>query len=163
MFRSTLLQVVNFQSGGKLDIRKKGEMRKVFLKRTHSFFFSFLLFLLWSGSGTSRKVDSALNSRADVTSQLITVSMCFLGSLLSSLTRFTEILSFYLSPPAPNWSLHNPSHFWCDRFPLATLIFIIFLFLISNQMGAWSQCVATCLYILYVAADELTSGWEFYC
>ena len=24
-------------------------------------------------------------------------------------------------------------------------------------------CVATRLYILYVAADESTSGWEFYC
>ncbi len=36
-------------------------------------------------------------------------------------------------------------------------------FLISNQMGAWSRCVATRLYILYVAADESTSGWEFYC
>ena len=125
MFRSSLLQVVNFQSGGKSDIRKKGERRKMFLKSTYSFF---LIFLLWSGSGTSRKVVSALNSRADITSRLITVSMCFLGSLLSLLTRFTEIQSFYLSPPAPNLSLHNPSHFWCDRFPLATLIFLIFLF-----------------------------------
>ena len=125
MFRSSLLQVVNFQSGGKSEIRKKEERRKMFLKSTYSFF---LFFLLWSGSGTSRKVVSALNSRADVTSCLITVSMCFLGSLLSSLTWFTEILSFYLSPPAPNSSLHNPSHFWRDRFSLATLIFIILLF-----------------------------------
>ena len=39
------------------------------------------------------------------------VSMCFLGSLLSSLTWFTEIPSIYLSPPVPNSSLHNPSHF----------------------------------------------------
>ena len=125
MFRSSLLQVVNFQSGGKSDVRKKEERGKLFLKSTYSFF-SF--FLLWSGSGTSRKVVSALNSWADVTSHLITVSMCFLGSLLSSLPRFTEILNLYLSPPAPNSSLHNPSHFWRDRFPLATLIFIIFLF-----------------------------------
>ena len=90
--------------------------------------------------------------------------MCFLGSLLSSLSRFAKMSSFYLSQPAPNSSLHNPSHFWRDRFPLATLIFIIFLFfLISNRMGVWSRCVATRLYILYVAADESTSGWEFYC
>ena len=125
MFRSSLLQVVNFQSGGKSDVKKKGKRRKMFLKSTYSFF---LFFLLWSGSGTCRKVVSALNSISDVTSRLITVSICFLGSPLSSLTRFTEILSFYLSPPAPNSSLHNPSHFWRDRFPLATLIFIIFLF-----------------------------------
>ena len=88
----------------------------MFLKSTYSFFFSFLffsflLFLLWSGSGTSRKVVSALNSRVDVTSLLITVFTCFLGSPLSSLTRFTENLSIYLSPPAPNSSLQNPSHF----------------------------------------------------
>ena len=108
MFRSSLLQVVNFQSGRKSDVRKKGERRKMFLKSTYSFF---LFFLLWSGSGTSRKVVSALNSKVDVISRLITVSMCFLGSLLSSLTWFTEILSIYLSPPAPNSSLHNPSHF----------------------------------------------------
>ena len=111
MFRSSLLQVVNFRSGGKSDIRKKGERRKMFLKSTYSFFFSFLLFLLWSGRGTSRKVVSALNSRVDVTFRLVTVSMCFLGSLLSSLIQFTEILSIYLSPPASNSSLQNPSHF----------------------------------------------------
>ena len=91
---------------------KKGERRRMFLKSTYSFFFSFLflLFLLWSGSGsgTSRKVVSALNSRADVISLLIIVFTCFLGSLLSSLT---ENLSIYLSPPAPNSPLQNPSNF----------------------------------------------------
>ena len=100
----------------------------MFLKSTYSFFFSFLLFLLWSGSGNSRKVVSALNSRADVTSLLITVFMCFLGSLLSSLPRFTENPSIHLSPPGPNSSLQNPSNFWRDRFPLATLLFLIYLF-----------------------------------
>ena len=40
MLRSSLLQVVNFRSGGKSDIRKKGERRKMFLKSTYSFFFS---------------------------------------------------------------------------------------------------------------------------
>ena len=111
MFRSSPLQVVNFRSGGKSDIKKKGERRRMFLKSTYSFFFSFLLFLLWSGSGTSRKVVLALNSRADVTSLLVIVFTCFLGSLLSSLTRFTENLSIYLSPPAPNSPLQNPSNF----------------------------------------------------
>ena len=165
MFRSSLLQVVNFRNDEKSDIREKGERRRMFLKSTYFFFFYFLLFLLWSGSGTSRKVVSAHNSRVYVTFRLITVSMYFLGSLLSSLTRFTEIPSIYLSPPTPNSSFNNPSHFWRDCFPLATLIFIIFLFffLISNRMGAWSRCVATRLYILYEAADESTSGWEFYC
>ena len=80
----------------------------MFLKSTYSFFFSSLL---RSGSGTSRKVVSAFNARADVTSLLITVFMSFLGSLSSSLTRFTENPSIYLSPPAPNSSLPNPSNF----------------------------------------------------
>ena len=111
MFRSSPLQVVNFRSGGKSDIKKKGERRRMFLKSTYSFFFSFLLFLLWSGSGTSRKVVLTLNLRVDVTSVLVIVFMCFLGSLLSSLTRFTENLSIYLSPPAPNSPLRNPSNF----------------------------------------------------
>ena len=105
---------------------KKGKEENVF--KEYLFLFSFLFFLLWSGSGTSRKVVSALNSRADVTSRLITVFMCFPRSLLSSLTWFTENPSIYLSPPAPNSSLQNPSHFgatashWLFKF----LVFFFF-------------------------------------
>ena len=125
MFWSSLSQVVNFQSGGKSDVRKKGERMKMFLKSTYSFF---LFFLLWSGSGTSIKVVSALNLRADITSRLIIVSMCFLGSLLSSLTQFTEIPSIYLSPLAPNSWLHNPSHFGvtASHWLLQFLLFFVF-------------------------------------
>ena len=124
IFFIRLLNKRNFKVVKSRMLEKRGKEENVFKE----FLFLFSFFLLWSGSGTSRKVVSALNSRADITSHLIMVSMCFLGSLLSSLPRFTEILSFYLSPPSPNLSLHNPSHFWCDRFPSATLIFIIFLF-----------------------------------
>ncbi len=103
MFRSSLLQVVNFRSGGKSNIRKKrGKEKNVFKEYFLFLFFSSLF--SWSGSGTCRKVVSALNSRADVTSRLITVSMCFFVSLLSSLTLLTENPSIYLSPPAPNSS-----------------------------------------------------------
>ena len=115
MFRSSHLLVVNFRSGGKSDIKKKGERRRMLFKEYLFLFlfFSFLLYLLWSGSGTSREVVSALNSRADVTSLLVIVFTCCasLGLLLSSLSRFTENLSIYLSPPAPNSSLQNPSNF----------------------------------------------------
>ena len=129
----------------------------MFFKSTSSFF---LFFLLWSGCRTSRKVVSALSSRADVTPRLITVSICFLWSLLFSLSRFTEIPSIYLSPPAPNSSLHILAR----PLPIGFFNFYYFsFFLISNRMGAWSRCVATRLYTLYVAADESTSGWEFYC
>ena len=124
-------------------LRKRVKGGKCLLRVLIPFFF-----LLWSGSGTSRKVLSALCSRADVTSRSITVSICFLWSLLFSLSRFTKIPSFYLSPSAPNSSLHNPSHFCRDRFPLATLILLFFLFfLTSDRMGAWRRCVATRSYI----------------
>ena len=127
MFRSSPLQVVNFQSGGKSNVKKKEKEKKMFIKSTYSLsFFFFFFFLLWLGSGTSRKVVSALSSRADVTSRLITVSICFLWSLFVLTDSVHKIPSFYLSQPAPNSSLHDPSHFWRDRFPLATLIFIIF-------------------------------------
>ena len=166
MFRSSPLQIVNFRSGGKSDIKKKGERRKMFFKSTYSFFFSFLFFsfLLWSGSGTSRKVVSALNSRADVTSLLVIVFTCFLGSLLSSLTRFTENQSIYLSPPAPNSPLQNPSNFGAtaSHWLIYFLLFFFFLIFLTGWMRG-ALCVATRLYILYVAADESTSGWEFYC
>ena len=142
---------------------KRGKKENVFKEYLFLFLSFFFLFLLRSGSGTSRKVASALNSRADVTSLLITVPMCFLGSLLSSLTRFTENPSIYLSPPAPNSSLQNSAHFG-GPLPIGYFNFYYFsFFLIFNRMGAWSRCVATRLYILYVAADELIFGWEFYC
>ena len=42
MFRTSLLQVVNFQSGEKSDVRKKGGKEENFLKSTNCFFLSFL-------------------------------------------------------------------------------------------------------------------------
>ena len=41
MFRSSPLHVVSFQSGGKSDVREKGERRKMFIKSSYSLFFSF--------------------------------------------------------------------------------------------------------------------------
>ena len=41
MFRSSPLHVVSFQSGGKSDVKKNGEGRKLFIKSIYSFFFSF--------------------------------------------------------------------------------------------------------------------------
>ena len=129
-------------------LRKKGREENVYKVYSFLFFFFLSFFLLWSGSGTSRKVVSALSSRTDITSRLITVSICFLWSLFVLTVSVHKISSFYLSPPAPKSLLRDPSHFWYDRFPLATLIIIIFfIFLTSDQMGAWSRCVATRLYI----------------
>ena len=143
MFRSSPLYIISFQSGGKSDVKKKGRKEEN-VCRVYLFLFSFLS---WSGSGTSRKVVSALSSRADVTSRLIAVSMCFLWSLFVLTVSVHKISSFYLSPPAPNSSLHNPSHVWRNCFPLATLILLFFFFLTSDRKGACSRCVATHLYI----------------
>ena len=88
--------------------KKRGKEENVFKE----YLFLFLFFLLWSGSGTSREVVSALNSRADVTSLLVIVFTCFLGSLFvltDPVYRKPEYLS--LSPPAPNSPLQNPSNF----------------------------------------------------
>ena len=160
MFRSSLSQVVNFQSGGKSDVRKK-RGKEENISKEYLFLFSF--FLLWSGSGTSRKVVSALNSRADVTSRLITVSMCFLGSLLSSLTRSPKSWVF-ISPHRLQTRLSTTFSFLARPLPIGYFNFYYFsFFLIFNRTCAWSRCIATRLYILYVAADESTSDWEFYC
>ena len=75
--------------------------------------------------------------------------------------RFTENLSIYLSSPAPNSLLQNPSNFGAtaSHWPLYILLFFFFLILNGWMRGA--LCVATRLYILYLAADESISGWEF--
>ena len=91
-------------------------------------FFSFLFFLLWSGSGTSREVVLALNSRADVTSLLVIVSTFFLVSpfvLTDLVHRKPEYLSL---STGSKFATPKSFQFWRDRFPLATLLFIIFLF-----------------------------------
>ena len=71
--------------------------------------------------------------------------------------------SFYFSPPAPKSLLHNPSHFLRDRFPLATLISIIFLFFYFWLDGCMELMRSNMFIHFYVAANESTSGWEFYC
>ena len=82
-------------------------------------------------------------------------------SLPKKRVRFTENLSIYLSSPAPNSQLQNPSNFGAtaSHWPLYILLFFFFLILTGWMRGA--LCVATRLYILYLAADESISGWEF--
>ena len=110
----------------------------MFLKSTYSFFFSFLLFLLWSVSGTSRKVVSAFNSRAHVTSLLVIVFTCFLGSLLSSWLGSQKTWVFI--------SLHRLQirHskillILARPLPIGYFTFYYFsFFLIFNRMDSWS-------------------------
>ena len=113
----------------------------MFLKSTYSFFlfFSFLsFFLLWSGSGTSREVVSALNSRADVTSLLVIASSFFLVSPFVLTDLVHRYLGIYLSPPAPNSLLQNPSNFGATASHWLLYFLLFFFFLIFNRMDAWS-------------------------
>ena len=76
---------------------------------------------------------------------------------------FTENLSIYLSSPAPNSPLQNPSNFGATASHWLLYILLFFFFLILTGWMRGALCVATRLYILYLAADESISGWEFYC
>ena len=75
--------------------------------------------------------------------------------------RFTENLSIYLSSPAPNSPLQNPSNFGATASHWSLYISLFFFFLILTGWMRGALCVATRLYILYLAADESISGWEF--
>ena len=106
--------------------RNRGKEENVFKECLFLFlFFSFLL--LWSGSGISREVVSALNSRADVTSLLVIVFTCFLGSpFVLSLHRLqirhSKILLILARP-----------------LPIGYFTFYYFsFFLIFNRKDAWS-------------------------
>ena len=75
---------------------------------------------------------------------------------------FTENLSIYLSSPAPNSLLENPSNFGATASHWLLYILLFFFFLILTGWIRGALCVATHLYILYLAADESISGWEFF-
>ena len=75
--------------------------------------------------------------------------------------RFTENLSIYLSSPAPNSPLQNPSNFGATASHWLLYILLFFFFLILTGWMRGALCVATRLYILYLAADESISGWSF--
>ena len=75
--------------------------------------------------------------------------------------RFTENLSIYLSSPAPNSPLQNHSNFGATASHWLLYILLFFFFLILTGWMRGALCVATRLYILYLAADESISGWEF--
>ena len=95
--------------------------------------------------------------------------MLLVRRTLPDKTRFTENL-----PPAPNSPLQNLHRLQirhskillilAQPLPIGYFTFYYFsFFLILTGWMRGALCVATRLYILYVAADESTSGWEFYC
>ena len=52
--------------------------------------------------------------------------------------RFTENLNIYLSSPAPNSLLQNPSNFGATASHWLLYFLLFFFFLIFNRMDAWS-------------------------
>ena len=83
----------------------------------------------------------------------------------SVLTDLVHKIPEFLSLPTGSKLVTPQSFSFLARsLPIGYFHFYYFsFFLTSNRMGAWSRCVATCLYTLYVAANESTSGWEFNC
>ena len=73
-----------------------------------------------------------------------------------------SVLSIYLFSPAPNSLRQNPSNFGVTASHWLLYILLFFFFLILTGWMRGALCVATHLYISYQAADESTSGWEFF-
>ena len=127
-------------------------------KRRKHFLYTFLYLL---GEWTNQRY---VPRRSVVPKTPDSKMMLLVRRTLPDKTRFTENLSIYFSPPAPNSSLPNSSNFGAtaSHWLLYSLLFFIFFWFLTGWMRG-ALCVVTRLYILYVAADESTSGWEFYC
>ena len=67
----------------------------------------------------------------------------------------------FISSPAPNSPLQNPSNFGATASHWLLYILLFFFFLVLTGWMRGALCVATRLYILYLATDESISGWEF--
>ena len=155
MLRSSLLQVVNFQSGRNSDVNKKGGRRKMFLKSTYSFFLSFFY------GQVVEQAEKSIFWRYFSLDHCIHVLPWVSFDLTVPIHKNPEFLSL---PTGSKLVTPQSFSFLARPLPIGYLNFYYFsFFLISNRMGAWRRCVATRLYILYVAANESTSGWEFYC
>ena len=129
MFRSSLLQVVNFRSGGKSDIRKRGERRRMFLKSTYSFFFSFLSFSFFYDQvmELAKKLFQLL-TRGQTLLLDWSLYLCASLGLFCPHWLGSQKTRVFISPHRLQTRHFKSFSFWRDRFPLATLIFIIFLF-----------------------------------
>ena len=141
-------------------VQKKYTKEKIETDKRRKHFFHTFLYLLGEGTNQRYVPRSSVVPKTPDSKMMLLV-----WRTLPDKTRFTENLSIYLSPLAPNLPLQNPSNFgatashWLFYF----LLFFFFFFLILTGWMRGALCMATCLYILYVAADESTSGWEFYC
>ena len=137
-------------------VQKKYTKRKIETDKRRKHFFHTFLYLL--GEWTNQRY---VPRRSVVPKTPDSKMMLLVRRTLPDKTRFTENLSIYLSPPAPNSPLQNPSNFAATASHWLLYFLLFFFFLIFNWWVRGALCVATRLYILYVAADESTSGWSF--
>ena len=144
--------------------RNRGKEENVFNEYLFLFLFFFLFFFYGQAVEFGRKVVSALNSRADVASLLVIVFTCFLGSpfvLTDPVHRKTWVfISLY------RLQIRHSKILLILARPLPIGYFTFYYFSFFWFLTGWMRgalCVATRLYILYVSANESTSGWEFYC
>ena len=97
-------------------------------KRRKHFFHTFLYLL---GEWTNQRY---VPRRSVVPKTPDSKMMLLVRRTLPDKTRFTENLNIYLSPPAPNSPLQNPSNFGAT----ASHWLLYFFFFIINRMYAWS-------------------------
>ena len=97
---------------------------------TSVFFFSFLLFFLFVFSNQG-KISSCNNTRRQN-------RCCRFDVTTRKRGRFTENLSIYLSSPAPNSPLQNPSNFGATSSHWLLYFLLFFFFLILTGWIAWS-------------------------
>ena len=132
-------------------VQKKYKKGKIETDRRRKHFFHTFLYLL--GEWTNQRYVP----RHSVVPKTPDSNIGVVGS-----TSLPENLSIYLSSPAPNSLRQNPSNFGATTSHWLLYILLFFFFLILTGWMRGAVCVATRLYILYLAADESISGWEFF-
>ena len=130
-----------------MKVQKKYTKRKDRNRQeTKTFLPYFPLFTWWMGEPTLRPKTQRGAPKHQIVKLVLSVRRHY-----PKRGRFTENLSIYLSSPAPISLLQNPSNFGATRFPLATLLFIIFLFSDFKPDGcvepyAWRRVYTFCIW-----------------
>ena len=115
-------------------VQKKYTKEKIETNKRRKHFFHTFFYLL--GEWTNQRY---VPKRSVVPKAPDSKMMLLVRRTLPDKTRFTENLSIYLSPPAPNSPLQNPSNFGATASHwLLYLLLFFFFFLIFNRMDAWS-------------------------
>ena len=115
-------------------VQKKYKKGKIETDKRRKHFFHTFLYLL--GEWTNQRYvprHSVVPKTPDSK-----IGVVGLTSLPEKRGRFTENLSIYLSSPAPNSLLENPSNFGATASHWLLYILLFFLFSDFNRMDAWS-------------------------